>query len=66
MSPEILTTDELADRLAVSPRTVIGWARQRLIPEVRPTPRVRRFDYAEVVAALKDRTKDARHDNRNR
>ena len=55
MSDELLTVEELAERLSVSPRTVIDWARRRIIPDVRPTPRVRRFDYDDVLRALKAR-----------
>ena len=53
MANELLTTEELADRLAVSPRTVIEWAKMGRIPEVRASQRIRRFDYEDVVAALK-------------
>ena len=66
MSCEILTSEQLAGRLQVSERTVIGWANRKLIPEVRPTPRCRRFDYAEVITALKDRTERTQYENRNR
>lgn len=51
----LLTAQELADRLAVSRQTVNTWAREGLIPEVRPSPRIRRFDYDDVVATLKQR-----------
>jgi excisionase family DNA binding protein len=53
MSEQLLTTDELAARLAVSPKTVVSWAREGLIPEIRPSRRLRRFDYDDVVTALK-------------
>ena len=53
MPNELLTTEELADRLAVSPRTVAEWAKSGRIPEVRASERIRRFDWAEVVGALK-------------
>jgi excisionase family DNA binding protein len=49
----LLTARELGERLAVSPSTVIQWAKAGRIPEVRPSPRIRRFDYADVMAALK-------------
>ena len=54
MCQELLTVDELAERLAVSPRTVIQWAKAGRIPEVRLSRRVRRFEYGEVVRAAKD------------
>ena len=53
MTERLLTTEELADRLAISPRTVVEWARAGQIPEIRASSRIRRFDYADVVAALK-------------
>lgn len=49
---ELLTASELAERLAVRPSTVRKWARQGRIPEVCLSPKVRRFDYEAVVAAL--------------
>jgi excisionase family DNA binding protein len=60
MAGELMTAEELAERLAVSPRTVIEWAKSGRIPEVRASERIRRFDYEDVVAALKK--KAARHD----
>ncbi len=51
----LLTAEELADRLAVSPRTIIHWAATGRIPEIRLSSRLRRFDYSEVVASLKAR-----------
>ena len=55
MTEDLLTTEELAERLTVSPRTVIEWAKTGMIPEVRLSRRVRRFDFAEVVAAVRER-----------
>ena len=53
MTDKLLTTEELADRLAVSSRTVVEWAKSGRIPQVRASQRVRRFDYEDVVGALK-------------
>lgn len=50
---ELLTARELASRLAVQPSTIRKWVRQGRIPEVVLSPKVRRFDYAAVVEALK-------------
>jgi excisionase family DNA binding protein len=50
---EILTKAEVAERLAVCPETVAKWAREKRIPEIRISPKVRRFDFEEVIAALK-------------
>lgn len=51
----LLNTDELADVLKVSPETVRTWAKRGIIPELRPSPRVRRFVLADVVDALRKR-----------
>ena len=55
----LLTAEELAEKLAMSPRTVIEWAKAGKIPEVRPSARIRRFDYGDVLAALKVNTATA-------
>ena len=49
---ELLTADELADRLQVRPSTVRRWARERRIPTVRLTPKVVRYELAAVVDAM--------------
>lgn len=51
--PDLLTADELAQKLRVSPHTVREWSRDGKIPTVWLSRTVRRFDYAEVVAALR-------------
>jgi excisionase family DNA binding protein len=53
--PELLTAEDLADRLGLSPRTIKEWARAKRIPQVVFSPKVRRFDYAEVVQSLRQR-----------
>ena len=50
---ELLTAEQLADRLGVSPRTIIRWAIRGLIPEIRLSSRLRRFDYREVIDFLR-------------
>ena len=52
---DLLTADQLADRIAVKPRTVRDWTRAGLIPAVRLTRKVIRYDFDEVVAALEER-----------
>ncbi len=52
---KLLTTRQLAAQLQVSPDTVRSWVRSGLIPEVRLSPKVRRFDPAEVLRALRER-----------
>lgn len=62
MSDELLTASELATRLRVKPSTVSEWARQGRIPAVRITPKVVRYDFAEVVKSLQHRESEVRHD----
>lgn len=52
MIDDLLTADELAERLRVRPSTVRRWYRDGRIPAVRLTPKVIRFDYVSVVEAL--------------
>ena len=52
MTKDLLTADELAERLAVRPGTIRQWARAGKIPEVTISPKVRRFDWPAVVEAL--------------
>jgi diadenosine tetraphosphate (Ap4A) HIT family hydrolase len=57
-SQELLDAAELAGCLKVTAQTVRTWARQGRIPEIRITSKVKRFDFTEVVEALKSqRTK---------
>jgi excisionase family DNA binding protein len=53
METELLTCSELAGRLKVKDHTVKTWAKAGLIPAIRVGPKVIRFDYADVVAALR-------------
>ena len=53
MTGELLTAEELAERLKVSARRVVVWAKAGRIPEVRLSLRIRRFDYDAVLEALK-------------
>ena len=54
---ELLTADEIAERLGVRPRTVREWSRKKLIPAVRLSRKVIRYDPTAVVAALTERWK---------
>src|SRR5262245_18623180 len=54
---ELLTVDQLADRLHIRPRTVQAWVRQGRIPTVKLSPKVVRFDWLAVLAALRDQAK---------
>ena len=49
---ELLTAEELAERLRVKPDTVRIWTRAGRIPCVRITPKVVRYDVAAVLAKL--------------
>lgn len=57
MPKRILTAHELADRLDLKESTIRKWGKSGLIPWIKPTPKVIRFDVGDVVAALKQRTK---------
>jgi hypothetical protein len=49
---ELMTAGQLARRLNVRPRTVQKWARMRLIPSVRISYKVIRYEWQKVVEAL--------------
>lgn len=49
---ELLTADDMADRLRVRPSTIRRWARDGRIPKVQLTPKVVRYDFAAVVRAM--------------
>jgi excisionase family DNA binding protein len=50
----LLTVDQLAERLHIRPRTAQAWARQGRIPTLKLSPKVVRFDWIAVLAALRD------------
>ena len=50
-----LTASELADRLHLQPGTIRLWARGGIIPSIKLTGRVIRFDVADVESALRKR-----------
>ena len=49
---ELLTAQELAKHLRLSPETVHEWARSGAIPSLRLSPKVIRFDIKAVMSAL--------------
>lgn len=55
MANDLLTAEQLADRLRVKPGTVKRWHREGRIPAIRLTPKVLRFDLEEVVSMLTQR-----------
>jgi len=50
-----VTAGELSDLLSVKVGTVLAWARAGIIPSLRFSRRVIRFDPAEVSQALRER-----------
>lgn len=55
-TPQLLTAEELAERLKVTPALVRSWASRGVIPAVRITGRTRRYALADVMKALGART----------
>jgi excisionase family DNA binding protein len=55
IASELLTVAEVAERLRVHPRTAKKWYRAGRFPCVKVSPKVVRFDWEAVVAALKRR-----------
>jgi len=53
---ELLTTSELADRLRLRPDTIRLWTRESIIPAIRITGKVIRYDPVEVERALRERS----------
>ena len=51
---ELLTVDQLAERLHVGPRTVQLWARRKRIPSIKISAKVVRFAWTAVMTALHD------------
>jgi excisionase family DNA binding protein len=51
---ELLTAAEMAARIRVRPTTLQEWAREGLIPSVRITPKVIRFDAEAVIRVLSE------------
>ena len=49
----LVTAEELAKQLSLSPGTVRRWAQAGIIPRLRLSGKVIRFDPAEVEAALR-------------
>jgi len=63
---DLLKTEDLARRLQVRPDTIRRWVRSGLIPVLRVSPKVMRFDLAEVLRVLQERgrsTEEGAHDD---
>jgi excisionase family DNA binding protein len=50
---ELLTVNQLAERLHIKPRTVQAWARRGRIPAVKLSAKVVRYEWPAVLAALR-------------
>jgi hypothetical protein len=61
ISRELLTVNQLADRLHIRPRTVKAWVQLGRIPVLRLSPKVLRFSWQAVVFALSERLR-SQHD----
>ena len=53
MESKLLDAVEVGEKVGLSRRTVLSLARRDLIPSIKRCPRIIRFDYDDVVAALK-------------
>jgi excisionase family DNA binding protein len=49
----LLSAREVAERIGLREETIRRWARCGRIPSIRATARTIRFDYGDVVAALR-------------
>jgi len=58
---DFLTAKELAARLKVKPSTVREWMRQGVIPAIKLTPKVVRFDLDQVVEFMREDKKGVDH-----
>ncbi len=56
---ELLTAEELADRLRVRPGTIRLWGREGRIPRIEVSTKTIRFDLSEVIAALRGQSATA-------
>ena len=55
MADELLTADEIAERLCVQRETIRRLVREGIIPEVKISEKIRRFEWQAVVEALRQR-----------
>ena len=52
MSTELLTAEEIAEKLKITPSTITMWGRQRKIPRVKVSHKIIRYDLEAVQNAL--------------
>ena len=50
--PRLLNATQMAQEIGVKPTTLKSWARQKLVPCIKPTRRTLRFDPEQVFLAL--------------
>ena len=60
---ELVTAEEIAERLRVRPETVRGWAREGRIPSLRISHKIIRYDPEAVINTLKERASGTRGDD---
>lgn len=62
MSNKLVTAEEIAQELNVSPSTITEWGRQGKIPRVKISPKVIRYDKENTLLVLSQglRTNDER------
>ena len=53
---DMVTAEELAKRLSLSAETIRLWAREGIIPAIKITGKVIRYDPADVDRALRERS----------
>ena len=58
-----LTAEQLAHDLSLRPATIKRWAQEGIIPCLRLSPKVVRFDPTEVEEALRERAVKAKRDD---
>ena len=56
MTSELITAAEIGERLRVQPATIRLWTLDGIIPAVRISGKVIRYDVTEVIAALRKRS----------
>ncbi len=52
---ELMTAEEVAERLKVRARTIHNWTQRGLIPTIRLSPKIVRYNLAAVIEAMTQR-----------
>jgi excisionase family DNA binding protein len=52
---ELMTRRELAEWLRIRPRTVLDWTKRGVIPALRMSHKIVRYDPAAVLEAIRER-----------